>query len=110
MRILIIAIAVALLTVPAHAQWSGNGKQRKQQHDTQQTGVGPTLPPSTIPCKAFTKNDRGNWYVKGPVTINIGSVENKTLQNLEIPPKFFTIGGAGLYETIEKTCGGNQRP
>jgi len=54
-------------------------------------------------------NDRGNWYVKGPVTINIGSAENKTLQNLEIPPKFFTIGGVSLYETIEKTCGGDQR-
>jgi hypothetical protein len=27
---------------------------------------GSPLPPDTIPCQAFTKNDRGNWYVKGP--------------------------------------------
>jgi hypothetical protein len=110
MRILITAIAIALLAVPAHAQWSGNGKGRKQRQDTQKTGGGSTLPSNTIPCKAFTKNERGNWYVKGPVTFDIGSAENKTLQNLEIPPKFFAIGGVGLYETIEKKCGSNQRP
>jgi hypothetical protein len=110
MRILITAIAIALLAVPAHAQWSGNGKGRKQRQDTQKTGGGSTLPSNTIPCKAFTKNERGNWYVKGPVTFDIGSAKNKTLQNLEIPPKFFAIGGVGLYETIEKKCGSNQRP
>ncbi len=110
MRILITAISIALLTVPADAQWSGNGKGRKRQQDTQKTDDGSTLRSNTIPCKAFTKNERGNWYVKGPVTFDIGSAENKTLQNLEIPPRFFTIGGVGLYETIEKNCGGNQRP
>lgn len=52
---------------------------------------------NTIPCNAFTKNGRGNWYVQGPVTFDLGSAENKTLQNLEIPPKFFTIGGVDLY-------------
>jgi len=72
-------------------------------------GVG-SLPQNTTLCEAFTKNERGNWYVRGPVTFNIGSAENKTLQNLEIPPKFFTIGGVGLYETIEKKCGSKQRP
>jgi hypothetical protein len=110
MRILITAIAIALLTVSAHAQRAGNSKGKRQQQDTQKTGVGSTLPSNTIPCKEFTKNERGNWYVKGPVTFDIGSVQNKTLQNLEIPPKFFAIGGVGLYETIEKECGGNQRP
>lgn len=64
---------------------------------------------NTIPCDAFTKNERGNWYVKGPVTFDLGSAENKTLQNLEIPPKFFTIGGVDLYEAIQKKCAGNQR-
>ena len=110
MRILITAIATALLAVPAHAQWSGNGKGSKQQQDTQKMGVGSTLPSNTIPCKAFTKNGRGNWYVKGPITFDIGSAENKTLQNLEIIPKFFTIGGVDLYEAVQKKCGGNQRP
>jgi hypothetical protein len=71
---------------------------------------GSTLPPNTIPCNAFTKNERGNWYVKGPVTVDLGSAENKTLQNLEIPPKFFTIGGVDLYEAVQKKCGNNQRP
>jgi hypothetical protein len=110
MRIRITAIAIALLAVPAHAQRSGNGKGRKQQQDTQKTGVGSTLPSNTIPCKEFTKNERGNWYVKGPVTFDLGSAENKTLQNLEITPKFFTIGGVDLYEAVQKKCGGNQRP
>jgi hypothetical protein len=71
---------------------------------------GSTSPSNTISCDAFTKNERGNWYVKGPVTIDLGSVENKTLQNLEITPKFFTIGGVDLYEAVQKKCGGNQRP
>ncbi len=110
MRIFITAIVFVLLAVPAHAQWSRDGKGKKQQQDTQEKGLGSALPPNTIPCKAFTKNERGNWYVKGPATFDIGTVENKTLQNLEIPPKFFTIGGADLYETIEKKCGGNPRP
>ena len=69
----------------------------------------PTLPRNTIPCEAFTKNERGNWYVKGPVTMDIGSAENKTLRNLEIAPKFYTIGGVDLYEAVEKKCGSSQR-
>jgi hypothetical protein len=71
---------------------------------------GSPLPSNTIPCEAFTKNERGNWYVKGPVTFDLGSAENKTLQNLEITPKFFTIGGVDLYEAVQKKCGSNQRP
>jgi hypothetical protein len=71
---------------------------------------GSPLPSHTIPCEAFTKNERGNWYVKGPVTVDLGTAENKTLQNLEIPSKFFTIGGVDLYETIQKKCGTNRRP
>jgi hypothetical protein len=71
---------------------------------------GSTPPPNTIPCNAFTKNERGNWYVKGPVSIDLGNAENKTLQNLEITPKFFTIGGVDLYEAVQKKCGSNQHP
>jgi hypothetical protein len=62
-------------------------------------------PTNAIPCKAFTKNDRGNWYVKGPVTFDIGTAKNQTLQNQAIPPKFFTIGGVDLYTAIQKQCG-----
>ncbi len=71
---------------------------------------GSTRTPNTIPCNAFTKNERGNWYVRGPVTIDIGTAENKTLQNIEITPKFFTIGGVDLYEAVQKKCGSSQRP
>jgi len=109
MRTLIAAIAVALLTMPANAQGARMGKRKGQQQDTQKTESGATLPRNTIPCGAFTKNERGNWYVKGPVTFDSGTADNKTLQNLEILPKFFTIGGVGLYETIEKKCGGKER-
>ncbi len=62
----------------------------------------------TIPCQAFTKNERGHWYVKGPVTFDIGTAENQTLRDLEIPPKFFIIGGVDLYEAVEKKCAGWQ--
>jgi hypothetical protein len=63
---------------------------------------------NAIPCKAFTKNERGHWYVKGPVTFDIGTAENQTLQDVEIPPKFFIIGGVDLYELVEKKCSGWQ--
>ncbi len=63
---------------------------------------------NTIPCNAFTKNERGHWYVKGPVTFDIGNAENQTLENLEIPPKFFNIGGVDLYEAVQKKCGGSR--
>ncbi len=65
-------------------------------------------PPSTkaVPCQAFTKNERGHWYVKGPVTFDIGTAENQTLEDVEIPPKFFIIGGVDLYELLEKKCSG----
>ena len=68
------------------------------------------IPSDEIPCNAFMKNERGHWYVKGPVTIKLGSADNKTLQNLEIIPKFYTIGGVDLYEAVQKKCGNNQRP
>jgi hypothetical protein len=100
------AIAIALLPVSANAQGARMGKRKKQQQDTPKTDGGSKLSPNTIPCNAFTKNERGNWYVKGPVTFDLGSAKNKTLKNLEIPPKFFTIGGVGLYEAIQKKCGG----
>ena len=65
-------------------------------------------PPSTkaVPCQAFTKNERGHWHVKGPVTFDIGTAENQTLQDVEIPPKFFIIGGVDLYDLLEKKCSG----
>lgn len=66
----------------------------------------PPPPTNTIPCSEFTKTYHGNWYVKGPVTLSLGTAENKTLQNVEIPPKFFTIGGVDLYEAVQKKCGG----
>ena len=65
---------------------------------------------NTLPCDAFTRNERGNWYVRGPVTIDLGTAQNKTLQNLEIMPKFFTIGGVDLYEAVQKKCGASRRP
>ena len=58
-----------------------------------------------FPCEAFTKKASGNWYVRGPITIDVGSAKGRTLQDAEISPKFFTIGGADLYETVEKACG-----
>ena len=47
-----------------------------------------TIPPNPIPCNAFTKNERGNWYVKGPVTIDLGNAENKTRKIWKLHPSF----------------------
>ena len=44
--------------------------------------------------------------MKGPVTFDIGTAENQTLQDVEIPPKFFIIGGVDLYDLLEKKCSG----
>lgn len=66
-------------------------------------------PPKPFPCQAFSKNERGNLYVAGPITVDIGTEKNKTLQNLEIPPKFFTIGGVDLYAFVLKQCSGRSR-
>jgi stage V sporulation protein SpoVS len=86
-------------------------KNRPQKQPVTAAKQGESMRPSnTIPCNAFTKNERGNWYVRGPVTIDVGNAENKTLQNLEITPKFFTVGGVDLYEAVQKKCGSNQRP
>jgi hypothetical protein len=60
---------------------------------------------ATIPCEAFVKNARGNWYVRGSVTFDLGSAKNQTLRDIEITPKFFTIGGIDLYEAVQKSCG-----
>lgn len=93
------------LPEPPVAAKSGEKKPEKLPVAVAKQGGAPS---NTIPCNAFTKNERGNWYVKGPVTFDLGSAENKTLQNLEIPPKFFTVGGVDLYEAIQKKCGSNQ--
>jgi len=90
---------------PVDAKPAKNKPQKQPVVAAKQGGS--TNPPNTIPCDAFTKNERGNWYVKGPVTINLGNAENKTLQNLEITPKFFTIGGVDLYDALQKKCGSN---
>lgn len=66
----------------------------------------PSSSAKSVPCEAFSKNERGHWYVKRPVTFDIGTAENQTLQDVEIPPKFFIIGGVDLYDLLEKKCSG----
>ncbi len=72
------------------------------------TRGGAPAPPKPFPCDAFTRTERGNWYVKGPVTVDIGSAKGKILQNQEIPRGFFTVGGVDLYEAIQKKCVGHR--
>ena len=100
---------VAKAELPAPAE---DAKPMRRQAETppvvaaRQDGLSDTK--NKFPCEAFTKTARGNWYVKGPVTVDIGNAENKTLENMEIPPKFFTVGGVDLYEAIQKKCSGWQ--
>ncbi|MGA2894389.1 MAG: hypothetical protein ABSE22_16100 [Xanthobacteraceae bacterium] len=93
---------------PALAPAADSRPANKKPENSSVAAVRPVGPPgetNTIPCASFTKNDRGNWYVEGPVTFDLGTAENETLQNREIPPKFYTIGGVDLYTALQKKCG-----
>jgi hypothetical protein len=72
------------------------------------TRDGMPAPPKPFPCDAFTRTERGYLYVKGPITVDIGNAKGKTLQNQEIPPGFFTVGGVDLYAAIQKKCVGHR--
>ncbi len=100
-------VTAADLAVPAEEAQLAQRKAETPPIAAARHGRPPTST-KTIPCKAFTKNERGNWYVKGPVTFDIGTAQDQTLQDVEIPPKFFTIGGVDLYAEIEKKCHGWQ--
>jgi hypothetical protein len=62
------------------------------------------LPPNTLPCEAFTKRADGTWFVRGPVTFDVGSAKGMTLENQVIPPGFMRIGGIDLYVLLERKC------
>jgi hypothetical protein len=84
---------------------SEKARKREKPPQANATQEKAPAPEAKIPCEAFTKNARGNWYVSGPVRIDIGGAKNRTLQDLEISPKFYTIGGVDLYDAIQKACG-----
>jgi len=63
------------------------------------------LPPNTLPCGAFTKRADGTWYVRGPVTFDIGTTKGMTLENQAISPGFMRIGGIDLYVLLGRKCG-----
>jgi hypothetical protein len=117
------AVADKITAYAMQQGWVNKANLPERLVDTKPTNQRPQKPPvagamqsetaassNTIPCDAFTRNERGNWYVRGPVTIDLGTAQNKTLQNLEIMPKFFTIGGVDLYEAVQKKCGATRRP
>jgi len=66
-----------------------------------------SLPPNTIDCAAFTKQPNGNWYVGAPTTFDIGSVKHMTLSQSVIDPHFMNVGGADLYDVLNRKCGGS---
>lgn len=64
------------------------------------------LPENTIDCKAFQKLPDGNWYVGPPTTFDIGNVKRATMADQRIAPRFLNMGGADLYDVLERKCGG----
>jgi len=115
------AVADKIVAYAGQQGWQTNAVSPAPPEDTNRAKTKPDRLPvaaakpsgtptetNTVPCKAFRKNERGHWYVKGPVTFDIGSAENQTLQDLEIPPKFFIIGGVDLYDVVQKQCSGWQ--
>ena len=97
---------VSEANLPAASEDARTEKKKLEKRPQSATGQDKATSAETkIPCEAFRKNARGNWYVSGPVTIDIGSAKRRTLQDVEISPKFYTIGGADLYDVVQKECG-----
>jgi hypothetical protein len=88
MRILITAIAIALLTVSAHAQGARMGKGKKQQQDTQKTEGASQLLPNTIPCKAFTKMNLGIGTLEGRLPLILEVLKTKLYKIWKFNPSF----------------------
>jgi hypothetical protein len=65
------------------------------------------LPENTIKCEAFKKQPNG-WYVGAPTTFDIGDTKAMTIGNQLIAPNTMNLGGANLYEVLERKCGGRR--
>jgi hypothetical protein len=65
------------------------------------------VPPSTIDCSQFKKVDN-TWTETGIATYELGNGKEVTVSGTPIKPHVFTIGGADLYDVLEKNCGSRQ--
>jgi hypothetical protein len=65
------------------------------------------LPENTIKCEAFKKQSDG-WYVGAPTTFDIGNMKEVTLGNTLVTQSFMRMGGASLYDVLERKCGGSR--
>ncbi len=66
------------------------------------------LPENTINCASFQKLPNGSWFAATRTTFDIGNARAITLANQAVGPRFFNIGGADLYEVLERKCGGSR--
>jgi hypothetical protein len=61
---------------------------------------------TTINCSAFQKQPNGSYYVGGSTTVKIGTA-SMTLSSMAVAPRSVSIGGADLYDAIDRKCGGS---
>jgi hypothetical protein len=63
------------------------------------------LPRNTIDCRAFVKQENGSWLPKEVTTFDIGDVTSLSVGPVPIGPGALHVGGADIYEVLEKKCG-----
>ena len=63
------------------------------------------LPRNTIDCGVFVKQENGSWLPREVTTFDIGDVNSLTVGPVPIGPGALHVGGADVYEVIEKKCG-----
>jgi hypothetical protein len=62
------------------------------------------LPRNTIDCRAFVKDENGHWLPREVTTFDIGDVTSLSVGPVPIGPGALHVGGADLYEVLEKKC------
>jgi hypothetical protein len=60
---------------------------------------------TTINCSAFQKQSDGSYLVDGSTTVKIGTA-SMTLSSMAVGPRSISLGGADLYDAIDRKCGG----
>ena len=80
-----LTLAIAILTVP--------------------TALAVAQDNTIINCSAFQKQSNGSYYVDGSTTVKIGTA-SMTLSSMAVGPRSISLGGADLYDVIDRECGG----
>lgn len=62
------------------------------------------VPPNAVDCSQFKKVG-DTWTETGIATYELGNGKEVTISGSPIKPHVFYVGGADLYDVLEKYCG-----